>query len=168
MGAYPGSSQNSWFQNRRKNINLHSDTSQQATERMTIIMTYAETAISDYWSRNMLRNKTTAVSLYNRRSPQPSDCTPQAPPHILGSSANLINSLARNAGIEFIPWRTCRQTDKNRYHYSCWMPRDTQYGHKRLLQAMPACPSGPGCEGYTLIPSQNHKAQVKKEEAWGL
>ncbi len=146
----------------------------------------------------MLHNKTTAVSLYNGRSPQPSDCTPQAPPPhpipshpipshpILGSSANLINSLARTAGIEFIPWRTCRQTDKNRYHYSCWMPRDTQYGHKQLLQAMPACPSGPGCEGYswhrgsltptqeqgsqlyTLIPSQNHKAQVKKEEAWGL
>lgn len=49
-------------------------------------MTYAEKAISDNWSRNILHNKTTAVSLYNCLSPQPSDCTVTP---ILGSSANL-------------------------------------------------------------------------------
>lgn len=149
---------------------------------MPIIMTYAEKATSDNCSRNMVHNKTTAVSLHNCLCLL-SPLTAQWPPSLDPVLICPINSLARTAGIEFIPWRTCRQTDKNRYHYSCWMPRDTWYGHKRLSQAMSVWPwvwgyswhrgsltptQEQGSQLYMLIPSQNHKAQLEKEEAWGF
>jgi len=144
-------------------------------------MTYAKNSYIRWLITQHASQQTTRVSLYNLLSPQRSDCTmtPSSVPALIC----LINSLARTAGIGFIPWRTCRLTDIIiQISLGC---QDTWYAHKLLSQAVPACPSGPrdnwsegyswhrgsltltqeqGRQLYLLIPSQNHKAKGRKRK----